>query len=40
MKTTRHLQHEIEERGLNEKSADERQMIQEYHDGEFDGGIL
>lgn len=40
MKTTRELQQEIEERGLNEKSADDRQMIREYHDGEFEGGFL
>lgn len=40
MKTTRQLQQEIEERGLNEKSSEERQMIREYHSGEFDGGFL
>ena len=40
MKTTRELQQEIEAYGLNEKSADDRQMVREYHNGEFDGGVL
>ena len=40
MKTTRELQQEIEACGLNEKSADDMQMIREYHDGEFEGGFL
>ena len=40
MKTTRELQQEIEACGLNEKSAEERQMIREYHNDEFEGGLL
>ena len=40
MKTTRQLQQEIEACGLNEKSGEERQMIQECHEGEFEGGFL
>ena len=40
MKTTREPQQEIEACGLNEKSAEERQIIREYHEGEFEGVFL